>query len=99
MSFRVELDLQGDAYPELAEISLQWGAEGSFIWSVVDGKAVRVPVNLVQRKQGKVLVESTLSEGDLVVVEGLQRLREGSAVNPEMVTAAADQRSAAPGAG
>lgn len=89
MSFRVALDLEGDAYPVLAEISLQWGAEGSYIWSVVDGRATRVPVNIVQRKQGKVLVRSSLEEGDLVVVEGIQRLRSGTAVKPDMQTAAA----------
>lgn len=100
MSFRVNLDLEGDSYPELAEISLQWGAEGSYIWSVVDGKATRVPVNIVQRKKGKVLVDSPLEQGDLVVVEGIQRLREGSAVQPEMVTAAAaDSAADVPGAG
>lgn len=99
MSFRIDLDLEGEPYPELAEISLQWGAEGSFIWKVVDGKAARVPVNIVQRKQGKVLVDSSLSEGDLVVVEGIQRLREGSAVQPEMTTAARKTAPDAPGAG
>lgn len=93
MSFRVRLDLAGNAYPVLSEVSLQWGADGSFIWSVVDGKAQRVPVNIVQRQKGKVLVESGLQPGDLVVVEGIQRLRPGIAVQPDMAIAADDQSS------
>ncbi len=88
MSFRVALNMRGDPYPVLAEISLQWGADGSFIWSVVDGKARRVPVNIVQRQRGKVLVRGDLTPGDLVVVEGIQSLRPGTVVNPKMTTAA-----------
>ncbi|XOV88156.1 MAG: efflux RND transporter periplasmic adaptor subunit [Pseudomonadota bacterium] len=88
MSFRVALNMKGDPYPVLAEISLQWGADGSFIWSVVDGRATRVPVNIIQRQRGKVLVRGDLAPGDLVVVEGIQSLRSGTSVNAEMITAA-----------
>ncbi len=98
MSFRVELDLEGEPYPQLAEIALQWGAEGSFIWSVVDGTVRRVPVNIVQRKQGRVLVDGALDAGDLIVVEGIQGLRQGASVSPETSTASAN-RAEAPGAG
>lgn len=77
MSFRVSMSLEGTPYPVIAETALQWGAEGAYVWSVVDGKAKRVSVNIVQRQQGQVLVEANLSEGDLVVVEGVQRMRDG----------------------
>jgi multidrug efflux pump subunit AcrA (membrane-fusion protein) len=61
----------------VAETGVQWGADGAYIWSVVDGKARRVPVSVIQRQQGQVLVDGNLQEGDLIVVEGIQRLREG----------------------
>lgn len=77
MSFRVTLDVVGNAYPILPEIALQWGANGSYIWTATEGVAHRVPVDIVQRQQGKVLVKSNLQPGDLVVVEGLQTLRPG----------------------
>ncbi|MEX0941038.1 MAG: efflux RND transporter periplasmic adaptor subunit [Pseudomonadales bacterium] len=93
MSFKVRLDLEGNAYPVLSEVSVQWGADGSFIWSVVDGKAIRVPVNIVQRQKGRVLVDSGLQPGDLVVTEGIQRLRPGIAVQPDTAIAADDQSS------
>ena len=78
MSFRVTMDLPGIPYPVIPETGLQWGAEGAFVWSVVERRAHRVPVAIVQRQQGSVLVESSeLDEGDLIVVEGIQRVREG----------------------
>jgi membrane fusion protein, multidrug efflux system len=81
MSFRVTVDLPGIPYPVIPETGLQWGAEGAYIWSVADNRAHRVPVAIVQRQQGHVLVESpALEEGDLIVVEGIQRVREGMEV-------------------
>jgi RND family efflux transporter MFP subunit len=97
MSFRVTLNVEGDTYPVLPEIALQWGANGSFIWAVEEGLATRVPVEIVQRQQGKVLVKSSLVEGDLIVIEGLQRLRPGVTVTSN--TAVAAKSSAARGQG
>lgn len=93
MSFRVILDLDGDAFPILAEIAVQWGADGSYIWTVTDGKASRVPVNIVQRQKGKVLVKAGLTRGDVVVVEGIQRLRPGLSVRPDTAIAADDMNT------
>jgi RND family efflux transporter MFP subunit len=84
MSFRVVLELEGDSYPILAEISLQWGADGSYIWLVKDGQVSRVAVDIVQRQRGVVLVKSQLGAGDLIVVEGIQRLRPGMTVDPKI---------------
>lgn len=83
MSFRVSMNLKGTQYPVVAETGVQWGADGAYVWSIVDGKARRVPVSVVQRQQGEVLVEGDLDEGDLVVVEGIQRMREGIEVTYE----------------
>lgn len=77
MSFRVSMNLEGTAYPVITETAVQWGADGAYIWTVVDGLARRVPVNVVQRQKGVVLVDGPLEAGDLVVVEGIQRLRQG----------------------
>lgn len=81
MSFRVVLELAGDSYPKLAEISLQWGADGSYVWVVKDGEVSRQPVDIVQRQRGEVLVKTELAPGDLIVVEGIQRLRPGISVD------------------
>ncbi len=83
MSFRVNMTIEGRRYPVIPETGVQWGAEGAYIWTVVDGQARRVPVEIVQRQKGQVLVDADLAEGELVVVEGTQRMRSGIDVNWE----------------
>ncbi|MGB5166419.1 MAG: efflux RND transporter periplasmic adaptor subunit [Woeseiaceae bacterium] len=84
MSFRVTVDVQGDLYAAVAETSLQWGADGAYVWSVVDGRAQRVPVQVVQRRDCKVLVDGDLDESTVVVVEGTQSIRDGAAVSHDI---------------
>ncbi len=81
MSFRVILELYGPQYPVVPEVAVQWGGQGSFIWAVDGEQAKRVPVTIVQRRQGHVLVQADLAAGDLVVYEGVQRMREGLTVS------------------
>jgi len=77
MSFRVTVDVDGHIHPEVPETAIQWGGEGSYLWALTGGSARRVPAVIVQRQAGKVLVDANLRTGDLVVVEGLHRMREG----------------------
>ena len=80
MSFRIRLTLEGNRYPQVPEVSLQWGGEGAYVWLVEDGEAKRLPVNLVQRQDNGVLVEGDLPEGTHVVTEGVHVVREGMRV-------------------
>lgn len=77
MSFRVGADVKGELYPIVAETGLQWGADGAFVWSVANDQAERIPAKVVQRREGRVLIEADLDPGDVVVVEGIQRMRNG----------------------
>lgn len=85
MSFRVTKDIPGDPYPIMPEIAVQWGADGAFVWKIVEGRSERVAVNIVQRKEGKVMVdgEDRLNEHDVIVIEGVQRLRQGLPVSTQ----------------
>lgn len=83
MSFNVNLILEGGTYPSIAELALLWERGGSYVWRVSDGKVERVGVEVVKRTNGRVLVDGEISEGQLVVVEGTQRLRPGREVNFE----------------
>lgn len=97
MSFQVRLALEGARYPAVPELALQWGREGAFVWAVRDSRATRVPVRAVRRNAGQVLLEGPLAAGEQVVVEGVQRLREGAPVrvlNPKPVGPAAPARTA-----
>lgn len=85
MSFTVRLDLPGATYVAVPELALQWGRDGAYVWTVDDGKARQVLVRSVRRVDERVLLDGPLPVGAQVVVEGVQRLREGravAAVNP-----------------
>ncbi|MGE0500731.1 MAG: efflux RND transporter periplasmic adaptor subunit [Rhizobiaceae bacterium] len=77
MSFKVSMRFPGDTYPAVSPLAIQWGTDGSFVWSVVDGRAQRTMVRIVQRNTESVLVEAPIAPGDLVVTEGVHAVREG----------------------
>jgi RND family efflux transporter MFP subunit len=80
MAFSVALAFSGETLPAIDPLALQWSRDGSFVWVVRDGAVDRVPVAIRQRNPDSILVEGALTEGDLVVTEGLQSLRPGAAV-------------------
>ena len=80
MAFNVTMAFPGDTYPSISPLALQWGTDGAFIWIVKDGKAKKVAVRVIQRNSDSVLVDGPIDEGDTVVTEGVQSIREGSAV-------------------
>ncbi len=76
MSFRVNLVITGESYAAIPEAALSWGATSPFVWLAHEKKAKRVEVQIIQRLRGRILVAGALSEGDLLVTEGVQRLRD-----------------------
>ena len=81
MSFRIRANVAGQRYAAVPEIGVQWGAAGAYLWGVIDGVATRVPVEVIQRREGRVLVDGDFAEGLLVVVEGTQSVRDGAVVS------------------
>ncbi|MBU1213321.1 MAG: efflux RND transporter periplasmic adaptor subunit [Alphaproteobacteria bacterium] len=83
MSFSIEMSLPGDTYPAVPELALQWSQGESYVWRI-DGNVVRkIVVESVQRMNAIILVKGPLTTGDLIVVEGVQRLRDGIEVTYE----------------
>jgi RND family efflux transporter MFP subunit len=80
MSFRVSANVEGKLYAVVPETAVLWGAEGAYVWSVINGEASRTPVKVVQRREGRVLIDGDFEDGGIVVVEGTQRMRNGVAV-------------------
>ncbi len=80
MSFDVTMRFPGDEYPGVDPLAIQWDSEGAFVWRIVDGASEKVRVRVIQRDPDVVLVDAALEEGDPVIIEGIQRLREGGAV-------------------
>ena len=77
LGFRVAIELEGRRLPVIPEAAVVWGGEGSALWKIEDGLAKRVPATIVKRRRGEVLVDAPLAPGELIVIEGVQRLREG----------------------
>lgn len=86
MSFVLRFDLPGAPAIAVPELALQWERDGAYVWRVREGAAERAPVRLVARDGGRALVRAVeeadppLAPGDRIVVEGVQRLREGGRV-------------------
>jgi RND family efflux transporter MFP subunit len=80
MSFNVTMRFEGERFPAVDPLAVQWDSQGSFVWQVRDDKSVKTRVRIIQRNPDLVLVEAELAEGDSVVIEGLQRVREGGTV-------------------
>lgn len=78
MSFTVSMKFAGESYPAVDPLSVQWDSKGSYVWRMKDGKAERVPVKIIQRNPENVLVDGPLVAGDMVVSEGMQRVRQGA---------------------
>ncbi|MEZ5646856.1 MAG: efflux RND transporter periplasmic adaptor subunit [Burkholderiaceae bacterium] len=80
MSFQVRLQLPGQPHVSVPELALQWGREGPHVWVVRENRAIQVPARPVRRQGGRVLVDGAIRTGEPVVVEGIQRLRDGASV-------------------
>jgi RND family efflux transporter MFP subunit len=98
MAFSVSLRFPGETLPAVDPLAVQWAADGSYVWALRDGAAQRVAVTIRQRDDELVLVQGALAPGDVVVVEGVQSLRQGAEVavtgRAEADAAVADQADA-----
>lgn len=91
MALTVSLQMPGDSFVAVNPLSVLWGSGGAYVWRMVDGKAQKANVRIVQRNTEAVLVSGDLAAGDAVITEGLDGLKEGGAVK---VFGAADPAAA-----
>ncbi|RWQ46901.1 efflux RND transporter periplasmic adaptor subunit [Mesorhizobium sp.] len=80
MSFQITMKFPGDSFPAVSPLAIQWGSDGAYIWAIVDGKAKRVAVRIIQRNTETVLIDAPIVSGDMVVTEGTQSVSEGGEV-------------------
>ncbi|MEE4207162.1 MAG: efflux RND transporter periplasmic adaptor subunit [Erythrobacter sp.] len=80
MSFTVRYTDRGRMRAAVPEAAVVWGGEGSAVFAVRDGKAVRVPVTIAARRDGLALVDADLAQDAMIIAEGVQKVREGQAV-------------------
>ena len=80
MSFRVTFNRAGEARPVVPEQAIVWGGEGSHLFVIREGKAVRIPVTITARREGSVFVDGAVRRDDRVIVEGVQKVRDGQGI-------------------
>lgn len=71
----------------IAEACLIASMEGYYVYKVLDGQVTRQTVSVGQRAAGKVQILAGLMPGDEVIVTIQPGLKEGSKVQPSLVTA------------
>lgn len=80
MSFEVTMRFKGETWPTVDPLAVQWDSKGPYVWRIIDGKAERLDVAIIQRNADRVLVRADIAEGDTVVTEGVQSVRNGAVV-------------------
>lgn len=81
MSFAVDVAFEGNRFLSVDPLAVQWERAGPFVWTVADETSRKAPIRIVERNVDRVLVASdVLKEGDAVIVEGIQQLRDGGKV-------------------
>jgi membrane fusion protein (multidrug efflux system) len=96
-SFEVLLEFTGGQHPNIREVAVMWSRDGAYVWRVNHGRAEKVFVQVVRRDRGRILVDGPLQAGDVVVVEGVQGLREGQPLDPQPLDGRPRDRQSATG--
>ena len=96
MSFRVTLAVKGERYVSIPEVALSWGATGAYVWLAEGQQAKRVEVQVEQRLRGRILISGALRDSEVLIVEGIQGLRDGQPIKiqNESAVAAVEEISA-----
>jgi multidrug efflux system membrane fusion protein len=96
VNVRMRLDTLRDV-TTIPTAAIQRGSQGTFVYAVTAGHTVALrPVKLAAIEGDNAMVESGVAPGDLVVVDGADRLREGTKV--ELIERGAGTRDAPAGA-
>jgi len=78
MAFEIALNVSRGSFLSVPDVAVQWGADGAYIWIDNEGEADRREARLIKRLPGVLLLEGNFVEGDRVVTEGVQAVRQGA---------------------
>ncbi|MGE0715782.1 MAG: efflux RND transporter periplasmic adaptor subunit [Alphaproteobacteria bacterium] len=79
----VSVTVEGDKPEErimVSQSAVMLDQQGAYVFVEVGGKAEPRRIKLGQTRGGRAIVEEGLSEGDMLIVDGLQRVRPGQPV-------------------
>jgi RND family efflux transporter MFP subunit len=84
MSFSISLGFDGETYPSVDTLAVQWDADGSYVWVVTDDVATRTPARIVQRNADTILIDpDDVIDGMQVITEGTLNVRDGATVTTQ----------------
>ncbi|TNF60224.1 MAG: efflux RND transporter periplasmic adaptor subunit [Rhodobacteraceae bacterium] len=86
MFMSLDITLSETEFVVVPEEAIVFQAAETYVYVVADGTARRVPVRTGQRRDGVVAVVEGLAQGDVVIIRGLHRVRDGGPV--EILSAA-----------
>ncbi len=89
MSFEVSLAFAGNSYASVPSPAVQWDSSGPYIMKTDGNLASRVPVEIVSRQDGRILIRGDVAVGDEIVSEGIDALRPGQPFRTPQETMAA----------
>lgn len=87
MSFSVTMNFEGETYPAVDPLAVNWDADGSYIWVVDEGIATRTSVEIIQRNVDHILIAADMDDGTNVITEGGLNVRDGARVEVQSATA------------
>lgn len=80
MTFAVRIIRESEPLLVVPSTAVTWSMNGSSIWIDKDGTAEQVAATILFRRGDQVWIDADIAPGTLVVVEGAQKLREGSRI-------------------
>jgi membrane fusion protein (multidrug efflux system) len=86
MFMSLDITLSETEFVVVPEEAIVFQAAETYVYVVTDGTARRVPIRTGQRRDGVVAVVEGLVQGDIVIIRGLHRVRDGGPV--EVLSAA-----------
>ncbi len=79
--------------------AIQRGPQGTYVYAIADGNAAKIRnVTIAQATGNNIGLSSGLQPGELVVIDGQDKLQDGSKVNPTGAPAASNAASVRPAA-
>jgi RND family efflux transporter MFP subunit len=80
MSFQITMSFPGESFASIDPLSIQWSADGAYVWKYLEGRVEQAYVQIVERNSGGVLVTGDVAVGDQVVTQGVLQLQQGTEV-------------------
>ncbi len=77
-TYAVTTTNEGAAALSAPGLAVQWDRTGAFVWKLSeDGAAIRAAVVILQRRDEAAIIEGAVEAGDVIIVEGADRVRPG----------------------